>query len=296
MSSFWWLLKTIRPKQWVKNFFIFTPLVFAHRYFELDTLYQATLGFFVFSLIAGCVYILNDIVDIEKDKLHPKKRFRPLAAGKLTKQFAVIWGSIIWISAFVAAFLIDINFFIIAMVYFVVNVLYSFKLKNVVILDVLIIASGFVFRVLIGGEITDVPLSGWIIVMTFLLSLFLGLIKRRQELVRFTLDGKKEVTRAILKKYNRVLLDQLISITTATILISYVVYVMSPEIKSFHNMKMFYTIPFVIFGLFRYLYITYVIGKGESPEDVIFSDAPFTVNIVLWIITFIGVVALGNGA
>lgn len=296
MSSFWWLLKTIRPKQWVKNIFIFTPLVFAHRYFETEALYMASLGFVIFSMIAGCVYILNDIVDVEKDRLHPKKKKRPLAAGKLTVRFAIIWGSVLWITAFTAAFMVNLNFFIIAMIYFILNVMYSLRLKNVVILDVLIIASGFVFRVLIGGEVTNVSLSGWIIIMTFLLSLFLGLIKRRQELVRFTLDGKKEVTRAILKKYNRVLLDQLISITTATILISYIVYVMSPEVINFHDMRMFYTIPFVIFGLFRYLYITYVNGKGESPEDVIFSDAPFTINIALWIITFIAVVALGNGS
>jgi 4-hydroxybenzoate polyprenyltransferase len=284
-------VKSLRVRQWVKNVFIFAPMIFSMNFRQLEYVKNSTIAFILFSLITGTIYIFNDCIDRKYDRFHPKKKHRPIASGRLKVGHALIGALGVMAAALFLIFRLNRTFFLIAVIYIVLNILYSFYLKKIVILDVMIIAIGFVMRILIGGVINNIELSTWILIVTFLLSIFLGLIKRRQELVKLNAaDQPAETgqTRMTLKKYNLSLLDQLISITTATTLISYIMYVVNPDIQSkFHTRNLFLTIPFVVFGVFRYLYLTYSKDKGESPEEIIFSDLPFSLNIVLWVIVFV---------
>jgi 4-hydroxybenzoate polyprenyltransferase len=278
---------SMRPKQWlVKNSFILAPMFFALR-FSLKDIYRSVFVMLLFSLISGSIYLINDCLDRENDILHPKKKHRPVAAGLLKKGQAVT-GSIVFLlfSNLVIYFVFPdiLKFFLL---YLGLNLLYSFKLKEVLILDILIIAAGFVIRVIIGGVVLDIELSPWILIITFLLSIFLGLIKRRQEIVRMNQEDNASNTRLTLKKYSIYLLDQLIAITTASTLIAYIIYVLDDKVRQRLSEDLFYTIPFVVFGIFRYLYLTYSENQGESPEEVVFSDYPFTINIVIWGIVFV---------
>jgi 4-hydroxybenzoate polyprenyltransferase len=282
-------IRSLRFKQqWVKNIFIFAPMVFALHFTQLRYVKNGLIAFILFGVVTGCVYIINDCIDKNSDRFHPIKRKRPIASGQLNISTALS-GVVILLS--LDLFLIyrfNTDFFMIAVIYIIINILYSLYLKKVVILDVLIIALGFVLRVLIGGVIDHIILSPWILIMTFLISIFLGLVKRRQELIRLNLPADQVHTRHTLKLYNISLLDQLISLTTATTLISYIMYVLNPGIQmKFNTENLYFTIPFVVFGIFRYLYLIYTEGKGESPEEIIFSDFPFTLNIILWVIVFV---------
>jgi 4-hydroxybenzoate polyprenyltransferase len=282
-------IKSLRfRQQWVKNMFIFAPMVFALHFTQLRYVKNGLIAFILFGVVTGCVYVMNDCIDKNSDRFHPIKRKRPIASGQLKVRMALA-GVVILLS--LDLFLIyrfNTDFFLIAVIYIIINILYSIYLKKVVILDVLIIAFGFVLRVLIGGVIDQIYLSPWILIMTFLISIFLGLVKRRQEMVRLNLPADQVSTRHTLKLYNISLLDQLISLTTATTLISYIMYVLNPGIQmKFNTENLYFTIPFVVFGIFRYLYLIYTEEKGESPEEIIFSDLPFTLNIILWVIVFI---------
>jgi 4-hydroxybenzoate polyprenyltransferase len=280
---------SLRPKQWIKNIFIFTPLVFSLNFLKFENVRNSFIAFVLFSLITGSIYILNDCFDKNYDKKHPKKKDRPIASEKLSVCFAVSGAIFIILLSLFMIFYFSKNFFYISTIYIVLNILYSVYLKKIVILDVFIIATGFVLRVIIGGVIIKIELSPWILIVTFLLSMFLGFIKRRQELVKINSSESKEIEQRItLKKYNIPFLDQLISITTATTLISYISYVLNPQVQERLNTKqLYFTVPFVIFGIFRYLYLTYTKDEGESPEEVIFTDLPFTLNIVIWVFVFI---------
>ncbi len=284
--------KSMRFYQWVKNTFIFAPMVFSLNFFEMGYIKSSLSAFFLFTMVTGSIYVFNDCFDKKKDMAHPDKCKRPIASGALGVPTAITGASLLLTAALAAIFLFNIGFFIIAMVYIGMNVLYSYKLKKIVILDVMVIAVGFVLRVKIGGEVTGIALSTWILVITFLGAIFLGLIKRRQELIKVT-NGADEKddhikTRVTLQKYNLPLLDQLISITTATAIISYITYVINPDIlEKFHTENLYLTVPFVVFGFFRYLYLTYTHDKGENPSEIIFSDLPFGLNIVAWLAAFI---------
>jgi 4-hydroxybenzoate polyprenyltransferase len=289
------LIQSMRPYQWVKNIFIFAPMVFSLQFFQLNYIRHTLWAFFLFSLVAGCIYILNDCFDKKKDRLHPEKKKRPIASGALSAGTAAAGGGTVLVLSLAAIFLFNLSFFYIAAIYIVMNVVYSTFLKKIVILDVMVIAVGFVLRVQIGGVINHIELSPWILIITFLLAIFLGLIKRRQELIKINEarenENKEIETRKTLKKYNLILLDQLISITTATTLISYIIYVSNPEIQQkFHTRYLYLTVPFVVFGIFRYLYLTYVKGKGENTAEIIFSDIPFTTNAIIWVSVFIGLI------
>jgi 4-hydroxybenzoate polyprenyltransferase len=292
------LIRSMRIYQWVKNIFIFAPMIFALQFFHFGYVINSVLAFLLFSLVASSIYIFNDCFDKEKDRFHPEKKNRPIASGALPVKTASFTAGIILIASLIAVYQLNRYFFYIALVYIVLNLFYSSFLKEIVILDVMIIAVGFVLRVEIGGVINNIELSPWILIITFLLAIFLGLIKRRQELVKLNAaaaDGvrqhepeRSQETRKTLKKYNLALLDQLISITTATTLISYIIYVVNPDIQQKFGTKVLYlTIPFVVFGVFRYLYLTYVKGKGENPAEIIFTDIPFTANGILWVLVFL---------
>jgi 4-hydroxybenzoate polyprenyltransferase len=283
----------MRLYQWVKNIFIFAPMIFSLHKDPLNiiNIKNNLMAFLLFSLVTGCIYVFNDCFDKRKDQLHPDKKHRPIASGSLTRSTAVIGASTILIFSMTVIFFFNVYFFFIALFYIGMNIVYSSLFKKIVILDVMVIAVGFVLRVEIGGVINNIELSRWILIITFLLAIFLGLIKRRQELIKINENsrGTLEIqTRKTLKKYNLSLLDQLISITTATTLISYIIYVINPDIQQkFHTKYLYLTIPFVVFGVFRYLYLTYVRGKGENPAEIIFSDIAFTANAILWVAVFI---------
>jgi 4-hydroxybenzoate polyprenyltransferase len=287
-------IRSMRIQQWVKNVFIFAPMVFSLHMARLDfiKIKNNLLAFFLFGLVAACIYVFNDCFDKKKDRLHPDKKKRPIASGDLSTGTAAVGAGAILLFSLAAIFVFNLYFFYLALVYIGMNLVYSFLLKKIVILDVMVIAVGFVLRVEIGGVINDIELSRWILIITFLLAIFLGLIKRRQEFIQMNAAVSSSntgiQTRKTLNKYNLVLLDQLISITTATTLISYIIYIVDPDIQQkFHTKYLYLTVPFVVFGIFRYLYLTYVKGKGENAAEIIFSDIPFTANAAIWVAVFI---------
>lgn len=289
MKTIFLFIKSMRIKHlWVKNLPIFAPMIFSLTFSESSYIINSLLAFILFGFITGAIYVFNDCFDRKEDKLHPGKAMRPIASGNLGVPAAVISASAMLVVVLIAILAINRDFFIITLIYIGLNLSYSFYFKKVVILDVLFIAVGFVIRVEIGGVINKIKLSPWIMVITFLIAIFLALVKRRQELVKMGSNNEKIATRKTLNKYNLTLLDQLISISTSTTLISYLIYVLNPDIREkFHTGKLYLTVPFVVFGIFRYLYLTYTEGKGENPAEIIFSDITFTANIILWVIVFV---------
>jgi 4-hydroxybenzoate polyprenyltransferase len=282
-------VKSMRLYQWIKNIFIFAPMIFALHFFQFNYIENTLAAVFLFSLVTGSIYALNDCFDKDKDRLHPDKKKRPIASGALSINKAAPMATIVLLLSLVAIFKFNLGFFYIAAAYIAMNLIYSLYLKTIVILDIMIIAIGFVMRVKIGGVINNIELSPWILIITFLGACLLGLIKRRQELLKINSTNNSDIeTRVTLKKYNLSLLDQLISITTATTLVSYIVYALNPSIQDkFKTKELYLTVPFVVFGIFRYLYLTYVKGKGENPAEIIFSDIPFTFNAFMWVLVFV---------
>lgn len=275
------ILLSMRPEQWIKNLFVFTALVFSKNLFNLSKVVDAFAGFIIFCAITGCTYILNDLVDLEKDKLHPFKSQRPIASGKLEKEMAVRIIVPACITALCLSFYMNAYFGMITLSYFLLNIGYSTYLKNVVIVDVVTIAAGFVLRVLGGAVIINVAASQWLILCTILLSLFLGFSKRRHELV--LLENNASSHRDVLEHYSPYFLDQMISVVTASTLVCYALYTMSKDtIEKLGTSKLIYTIPFVLYGIFRYLYLVHQKEQGGSPTEVMFTDKPMIVNVALW--------------
>jgi len=273
----------MRPEQWIKNFFVFTALLFSKNLLNLSKDIDALVGFIIFCMITGCSYIINDLVDLEKDKLHPTKSQRPIASGRLNKTTAIKITTIICLVSLSFAFYINSFFGIIVLTYFLLNIGYSIYLKNIVIIDVVTIASGFVLRVLGGAVIISVTSSQWLVLCTILLSLFLGFSKRRHELI--LLEDNATGHRKVLEHYSPYFLDQMISVVTASTLICYALYTMSKDtIEKLGTSKLIYTIPFVLYGIFRYLYLVHQKEKGGSPTEVVFTDKPMIINISLWVI------------
>jgi len=287
MTTIKLVFQSMRPRQWlVKNSFILAPMVFALA-FSIQNLALVFAVLILFSLLCGAIYLLNDCFDKPKDIRHPVKKNRPVASGRLKVPTAVTYAVFLIVLVHGVVALIRPGILWFFLLYLFLNLVYSARLKDILILDVIIIAIGFVIRVLIGGAVLNIELSPWILVATFLLSIFLGLIKRRQELIRMGLGEGDLDTRSTLKHYTVSLLDQLIAITTASTLIAYIMYVLDDQVRHRLSENLFYTLPFVVFGIFRYLYLTYSGKKGESPEEIVFSDYPFTINILLWGIVFV---------
>jgi 4-hydroxybenzoate polyprenyltransferase len=288
MATLKYFLVSLRPKQWVKNVFIFAPMIFSLHMFQPAYIWRSLLAFLLFSLVTGAIYVLNDVLDREKDRLHPVKKERPIAAGRLRPGPALACAAALLAVMLVLIVRLDRGFFLITLFYAGLNVVYSLLLKRVVIIDIMIIALGFVLRVMIGGAVNDILLYPWILISTFLLAIFLALIKRRQELLKVQELHPEPVTRKTLESYTVSLLDQMISIATATTLISYIMYVLSPDVQlKFATNNLYFTVPFVIFGIFRYLYLAYARGQGESPSDIVIGDVPFALNLLLWVGVFI---------
>ena len=274
------LLKTMRPKQWVKNVFIFAALTFDVKLFNVYYLTQTIAGFVLLCLVSGTVYIINDLADIEKDRQHPKKRNRPLASGALSRRAALAAGVLVPLFALPLGFILNPVFGAILAGYLAMQIAYSFWLKNVVIIDVMLIAAGFVLRVAAGVPLVEAErFSPWLYICMTLLALLIGFGKRRHELV--LLKGNANMHRQSLEEYNLSLLDHAISIVTASTLLAYALYTFSaPNLPPNHTMML--TIPFVLYGIFRYLYLIHVKGMGGTPEEIALSDRPLQVAFVLW--------------
>lgn len=269
----------MRPKQWAKNVFIFTALVFDRKLTDIPAFLTTLAGAAIFSLIASAVYIFNDIADCESDKQHPTKKNRPIASGKLPLKTAWAAAIVLLLIAFPLAFLLDPAFLAICLVYFVLNMLYSAKLKHIPLIDVLVLASFYLLRVIAGTTLIEVKrFSPWLYVVTSLFALFIGLGKRRAELVLQYDNGGK--VRPVLEGYTIEFLDQLIIIVSGTTIVSYSLYTFSaPNLPDNHSMML--TIPFVLYGIFRYLFLIQA-GKGGAPEDIALSDRPLQAAILLW--------------
>jgi 4-hydroxybenzoate polyprenyltransferase len=274
------LIKTMRPRQWTKNVFIFAALVFDKQLFIVDAFSRTLAGVILFCLISSCVYILNDIVDVEADRQHPEKKNRPIPSGKLP--VSVAWASLVIIVAivFISSYFLDLEFMLVVIAYFILNIAYSLWLKHVPILDVLIIASGFVLRVHAGVTLIEVErFSPWLYVLMTLLSLFLGFGKRRAELALLAHGAGSH--RKVFDGYTLPLLDQYIMIVSGTTIVAYSLYTFSaPNLPENHSMML--TIPFVMYSIFRYLYLIQVKHAGGTPEEILLSDRPFQISMVLW--------------
>ena len=275
------ILITMRPKQWIKNLFLFAPLVFSKSLLTFSLSMKTSIAFVAFCILSGCVYMINDVADREKDKKHPTKCLRPIASGMLSPTVALGMITIFLSLSLVGGYLVDIEFFAILVIYFLINLAYSTLLKHVVLLDVFVIAVGFVLRVIGGGAAIHVELSSWLLLCTLLIALFLALCKRRHELVLLEDDASSH--REILGQYTPYFLDQLIAVVTASTVVSYALYTMSDNVyKNFGNNDLKYTIPFVIYGIFRYLYLVHRKDEGGNPTEMMMSDVPMLVNIGLW--------------
>jgi 4-hydroxybenzoate polyprenyltransferase len=273
------LLKTMRPKQWAKNAFLFVAIIFDRQLNNFPALARTLAGFALFCLISSVVYIVNDLVDIEADRQHPKKRNRPLPAGKLPIPVAITAAVVFLLVALPAAFLLSRNFGWLALGYLLLNLIYSKWLKHIVILDVLVLASFYVLRVGAGVELIQVArFSPWLYIFTIFLSLFLGVGKRRAELN--LLADAANSHRPVLGGYTLPLLDQLMTIVSSMTIITYSLYTFSAENLPGNHVMML-TIPFVIYGIFRYLYLVQVEHSGGAPEEVLFSDRPMQITLFL---------------
>jgi 4-hydroxybenzoate polyprenyltransferase len=271
-----YIFKLMRPKQWLKNFFVFAAIIFSGK-FDNKHILLLNLGVFVlFCLVSSAVYVLNDLVDVEKDKQHPEKKNRPIASGKVSKIQAIVLEVGILCIVLAGSYLVNFRIAFVLIGYYLMNVLYSFKLKNIVIIDVMIITFGFVLRVISGGVATNVQLSSWLILCTILISLFIALNKRRSEIV--TLKDNSSSHRKILEEYSVELIDNMLTIVTPSILITYCLYTFS----STQSRTMMITIPFVLYGIFRYQYLVSKKNVGGKPEDVFQKDLPFLINVLLW--------------
>lgn len=279
------IFELIRPKQWVKNLFVFAPILFAGKLMDLPMLLTNILAFASFCCISSSVYVLNDIIDVESDRVHKKKRYRPIAAGYVSiKQAKILFVFLIVLTAVLSSML-PVLFLITISAYLVNNLLYSFKIKNVVLLDVFSISIGFILRVIAGAVAIDVSVSSWMIITTIFISLFLGISKRRAELSGPNQDNL-EKQRKVLSDYDVIFVDQLNTIAATGTIISYALYTVSEKaVTAFHSDKLIYTTPFVLYGIFRYLYLLHQKNLGESPTQIVTKDVPIIINSLLWLIT-----------
>jgi len=287
------LIRTMRPRQWAKNVFIFAALVFDLKLLQVAPLMRTLAGFVLLCLASSTIYLVNDLADVEQDRRHPTKRLRPIAAGKLSIPTATVASIVLAAATLLASFALHASFGLIVLAYIVINVLYSFRLKHIPIIDVLIVAAGFVLRVAGGVSLIHVVrFSPWLYVVTTLGALFIGFGKRRAEMVM--LQDEANSHRRVLDGYTIPFLDQLLVIVSATTIIAYSLYTFSAENLP-RNHLMMLTIPFVIYGVFRYLYLIHVEDAGGAPEELFLSDRPLLVTIVLWGLAAVGILYVGSG-
>ena len=285
------LLKLMRPTQWLKNGILMAALVFAGEATNPDKVQLAVYALIIYCLLSSAVYVFNDLIDRENDRQHPLKKARPVASGQISLAVAVTLAVALGALGIAGAWLVNWPFFMVALVFLALNLLYTLWLKHIVIVDVMSIAVSFVLRAYAGALAIEVPASKWMLINTLLLALFLGFGKRRHELLLLEDDATSH--RRILDRYSPYLLDQLIGVVTASVVVMYMLYTFSSEVM--HKLgteNLFVTIPFVVYGVFRYLYLIHKEEKGGSPTRVMIGDAPILINVILWLITAIVVLYL----
>jgi 4-hydroxybenzoate polyprenyltransferase len=279
------VLQLIRVKHWIKNFFIFIPIFFAGQLLHYELYWPLLEGFLAYGLVASCIYVLNDLKDIENDRIHPKKKFRPLAAGTINPAAAKIIAPVLLVLGFGLAWTIGPKFTWILFIYFAMNLSYSYGLKKIPILDVIIVAIGFVLRIKAGSVITDIPLSQWIIIMVFLLALFIAIAKRRDDLLIKESSGTD--VRAVSRIYSREYLGTMLAMFSGIIVVAYMMYTLSPEVvQRIGTYRLFYTSLFVVAGIMRYLQLALVSNDTGSPVELLTTDRFLQVCIVLWVLSF----------
>jgi 4-hydroxybenzoate polyprenyltransferase len=289
------IVLSMRPRQWVKNFMVFPALVFSGNFTDPVAVAVTVGGFVVFCLLSGAVYLYNDLTDVERDRKHPTKCRRPIPSGALPEAVARRAFKVILVIAFGLALALNLittkvgfDFALVGLAYLILQIAYSKKLKHVVIMDVMCIALGFDLRVISGAALINAPVSFWVVVCTTLLALFLGFGKRRHELTLLAEDATSH--RQILQEYSTTFLDQMIAVVTASTVLAYSLYTMSPEqVDQFGDSANYLplTIPFVLYGIFRYLYLVHQMESGGSPTKTLLTDPPILINIGLWFLTIV---------
>jgi 4-hydroxybenzoate polyprenyltransferase len=293
-------VKSTRPKQWTKNLLVFMAFFFTidqeWDLAEIETgvrfFAKSAIAFVLFSALSGAVYLVNDIVDVEKDRQHPRKRFRPIASGKLPVPLAQVGAAILAVAGLAVAYALEPLLGLVAALYLTTMLFYSFMLKKIVLLDVFSIAAGFILRAVAGAAVLQVPISPWLYICTGLGALFIALSKRRSELALAGEDAAKQ--RDILNTYSVPLLDQFVAVVAPATVVSYALYTVTSENLP-ENDAMLLTVPFVVYGLFRYMFLVHRKGLGEAPEDILITDVPLIISIVLWLATAATVLVVFRG-
>ena len=274
------LLRALRPQQWVKNLFVLAPAVFAHRLGEADAQVRSLLAFAAFCAAASAVYLVNDVRDREADRNHPLKRNRPIAAGRVSPGVALAVAAVLGAAALASIAALGRMYGAILVAYVALSLLYSWRLKHVVILDVMVLAMGYVLRVEAGAAAVGVAVSSWLLLCTIFVALFLAFSKRRHELL--LLAERAPNQRRVLTQYSPAFLDQMINVVTASTVLSYALYCVAEESVAKHGRGLLYTVPLVLFGIFRYLYLVYQQPGHANPTEEVLTDVPFLINVALW--------------
>jgi 4-hydroxybenzoate polyprenyltransferase len=284
------ILRLLRPLQWLKNGFVFTPLIFSKHLFDQEFIEPAILAFAVFCITSSFIYIINDIVDREGDKLHPTKKLRPIASGEVSVSSAIVVAFILFGLAIAGALFLPVFFQLAMLMYVLLQLAYSFSLKHIVIVDLFVIALGFMLRVFGGAFAIQVEISHWLVITTLFLSLFLAASKRRSELLMIK-NQQIQTKRRVLLEYSLPFLDSLLVITTTGMAISYSLYTMSERtIAVFNTEYLIFTTIFVVFGIFRYLFLVMVKEEGENPTAILATDPPTAINLFLWLIACVSII------
>lgn len=286
------LVRALRPRQWAKNVIVYAGLVFDAQLLNADPLLRVTLAFILLCMASSSIYVINDIVDVESDRQHPRKRFRPIASGQLPIGVAKAAAVILPLLTLAFSWLLSPPLFWLVVVYLVLHIAYAFRLKHIVIVDVLAIAAGYVLRVAAGTVIIDVAnFSPWLYLSVALLALFLAIGKRRQELL--LLAERAGTIRVTFEHYNLPLLDDMLRMVMVSVLMTYTLYTIETDSPSLAGTNLgLLTVPFVLYAIFRYLYLMHVKGEGAAPEEVLFKDRPLLVSIMLWGLTFVAIIYL----
>ncbi|MCX7738190.1 MAG: decaprenyl-phosphate phosphoribosyltransferase [Hydrogenothermaceae bacterium] len=283
-------MELIRVKQWIKNLFVFTPLFFSF-HFHPELFLKNVVAFLIFSLAASSVYIFNDIKDVEEDRKHPVKRYRPLASGRIKVKHSVVLMVFLLLTSLITSFILDYRLFLVLTIYVLINILYSTKLKHISIIDLIVIAVGFDLRLLAGSITASISLSNWIVVITFLLAVFLAASKRREDFLLYLNSNK---VRRNIDRYNLEFLNATMVFMASVIVVSYIMYTVSDSVvKRYNTDKLYLTSIFVILGILRYMQITFVENKSGNPTEIVINDRFLQIVIVLWLISFFIIVRGG---
>ncbi|MFA5839259.1 MAG: decaprenyl-phosphate phosphoribosyltransferase [Candidatus Margulisiibacteriota bacterium] len=286
MKQFYYLWISLRPKQWLKNLIIFAGILFALKLSNLPLFINTVYAFLLFCAVTSCIYLINDLKDMQNDKLHSSKKLRPLASGALSPIIAKLFVIVALPFSLFFSYQLNVNFCYLVVAYIIIMLGYTFGLKKIVILDAFIIAAGYVIRAVAGVEVIGVVFTPWFLVCAFLLALFIVFCKRRNEIL--VLGENAVIHRLVFQEYNLQYLDQLISVVTAAIILTYSLYTLSSEtVQKFNTSNLIYTVPFVIFGLFRYLYLVYKKDEGGSAENLMLSDIPLIGAMFGWLFAVI---------